>query len=86
MFAPQDGEYIEVVPAYGRDYKSKAEILNDLRDGKDFKLTTTGQYLNIDDIIRHKFRVIVRYGKLMKVTDVTPDLKRVIRQMTAKDE
>lgn len=76
--------YIEVVPAYNRDYKSKAEIEADLRAGKDFKLTTTGQYINIDEMVANDFSVIVRYGKLMKVTDMTPVVRKVAKERLAK--
>lgn len=68
---PQDGDYIEVMPAYGRDYKNQKEVVTDLKDGKDFQLTTTRQYINIDGMRQHQFRVIVRYGKLMKTMDAT---------------
>lgn len=71
MFAPNDGDWIEVVPAYGRDYKNKAEIEADLLAGKDFKLTTTGQYLNLAQIREHQFKLIVRYNRGMKVTDMS---------------
>lgn len=74
-FQPVDGEYIEVLPAYGRDYKNKAAIIEDMLAGRDFQLSTTRQYLNIDTIRAHQYRVIVRYGKLMKVTDVTKDIQ-----------
>ena len=70
------GSYIEVVPAYGRDYKNKAEVIADLIGKKDFKLTTTGQYIGLDEMIANDFSVIVRYGKLLKVTDVTKDIAK----------
>lgn len=76
MFQPQDGEYIEVLPAYGRDYKNKKEIEADLLDGKDFQLTTTRQYLSIRDMKTHQYRVIVRYGKQMKTADMTAVVKK----------
>lgn len=78
-FAPVDGDYIEVTPAYGRDYKSKAAILEDLFANKDFVLTTTQQYLNMNQMWDHKFRVIVRYGKNMKTADVTKDIAKYYR-------
>jgi len=46
-------------------------VVTDLKDGKDFQLTTTRQYINIDGMRQHQFRVIVRYGKLMKTMDAT---------------
>jgi hypothetical protein len=68
---PQDGDYIEVMPAYGRDYKNQKEVIADLKAGKDFQLTTTRQYINLPQMQEHQFRVIIRYGKLMKVMDAT---------------
>jgi hypothetical protein len=43
--------YLSAVPAYGRDYKSKKEVLADWRAGKDFlvqDLVHSG-YININD-------------------------------------
>jgi hypothetical protein len=34
--------YLTLVPAYGRDYKSKAEVQRDLDAGKDFIIATYG--------------------------------------------
>lgn len=76
---PQDGDYIEVIPAYGRDYKNKKEIEADLVAGKDFQLTTTRQYLTLTDMVAHNFRVIVRYGNQMKVTDMTALVAKTIK-------
>lgn len=76
---PQDGEYIEVIPAYGRDYKNKKEIVEDLTNGKDFQLTTTRQYINLPQMVEHQFRVIVRYGKLMKTADMTATVTVAIK-------
>jgi hypothetical protein len=50
-----------VIPAYGRDYKSKADALKDWNDGKDFKDAVTGQYLSKRDNIKE---VWIRYNKL----------------------
>jgi hypothetical protein len=41
--------YVEVVPAYGRDYKSKKEVLADWKAEKDFQIASTGQYCSIRD-------------------------------------
>jgi hypothetical protein len=38
-----------LTPAYGRDYKSKSEVLKDFEAGKDFK-TAFGQFTNIIDL------------------------------------
>ena len=71
----QPGDYIEVMPAYGRDYKNQKEIVADLKDGKDFQMTDTRQYINIDEMRKNQFRVIIRYGKLMKVMDASKYIK-----------
>ena len=49
-----------VLPAYGRDYKSKAAALADWQAGKDFQHALTGQYLSIRDNIPE---VWIRYNK-----------------------
>lgn len=63
--------YIEVKPAYGRDYKSQKEVRADWNGGKDFQMTDTGQYIGKAEAEAEGLSVIVRYGKLMKVMDVT---------------
>lgn len=52
-----------LVPAYGRDYKSKAALLADWEDGKDFRIVQTGQYTSIRD---DHAEVMFRYAKLTK--------------------
>ena len=39
---------IHALPAYGRDYKSKAAVIKDWQDKKDFRDALTGRYLNAD--------------------------------------
>lgn len=60
---------LQVIPAYGRDYKSRAAVLEDWASGKDFQIVgvhpDAGRYVNRDD---HSGPVTVRYGKLRKVT------------------
>lgn len=43
--------YTVLVPAYGRDYKSKASVEADFRAGKDFNMSTMGAsgYCGIGD-------------------------------------
>jgi hypothetical protein len=54
-------------PAYGRDYKSKAEVQAALDEGKDF-IMPSGQYIAIEELRKHGIKNIeVRYGKLRKV-------------------
>jgi hypothetical protein len=51
-------------PAYGRDYKSKAAVLEDWHNGKDFK-TCSGQYCSRRDFIGKE--VTIRYSSMRKV-------------------
>ena len=39
--------YHTLTPAYGRVYTSKAAVIADWKANKDFRLETTGQYLNL---------------------------------------
>lgn len=56
---------IHAVPAYGRDYKSKAAVLADWNAGKDFRCAVTGRYLSKRDNLPNQ--VWVRYAKLNKL-------------------
>ena len=67
MFPSSD---IPAVPAYGRDYKSKAALLADWQAGKDFRCATTGRYLSVRDVADIPQQVWVRYAKLTKLVRV----------------
>jgi hypothetical protein len=60
--------YQTVIPAYGRDYKNKAEVETDFRAGKDFQMQslTSSGYCSIRDFQKGVI-VNVRYSKLTKV-------------------
>ena len=61
-----------LVPAYGRDYKSKKEVEAAFLANKDFQ-TPMGQYTNCADIQRlhpDKTDIQIRYAKKTKVTVV----------------
>lgn len=81
--------YHNLRPAYGRDYKSKAAIMDALLAGKDFildKMMETGivglDELNSSEELKDWSGLQVRYGKLMKVCVVTPsDLATRKKQM-----
>jgi hypothetical protein len=64
---------LTLIPAYGRDYKSKAAVLADLAANKDFTIATygpdDGRYVNAEQIQGQ--RVTVRYSGLRKVAVVT---------------
>ena len=69
--------FITLLPAYGRDYKSKKAILNDLNALKDFLVSHTGQYIN-----KPQFKELnissfnVRYDSQRKITNIKiKDLK-----------
>lgn len=62
--------YVEAIPAYGRDYKSQSAVKADWNAGMDFQDAFTRQYLNKQDADSLGLRVLVRYDKLMKVVQV----------------
>ena len=60
-----------VIPAYGRDYKSKAAVLKDWDDLKDFIIQDVssrwdGRYVNKMDLAGETGTVWVRYQRLTK--------------------
>ena len=61
-----------LLPAYGRDYKKKADIVSDLNNNKDFLIS--GLYsalINKEQLIKEKVSmVVVRYGGHRKVTSL----------------
>ena len=59
---------IHAVPAYGRDYKSKAAVIADWQAGKDFRCAVSGRYLSSRDNV--PAQVWVRYAKLTKLVRV----------------
>lgn len=59
---------IHAVPAYGRDYKSKAAVLADWNSGKDFR--SDQGYLNIHDAENIESEIWVRYDNQTKLVRV----------------
>jgi hypothetical protein len=62
-----------LVPAYGRDYKSKAEVIADLKAGKDFSVADfqSSGYTNLEDLKKLGVQSVnVRYKRLASVTVV----------------
>ena len=62
------GGRIGLVPAYGRDYRSKAAVLKDLKAGKDFQIADMscpwdGKYTSIRDLGDYA-TVSIRYKRL----------------------
>ena len=41
--------FMSVVPAYGRAYKTKDQLMDDWNNGKDFRIESTGTYFSIRD-------------------------------------
>lgn len=68
---------ITVVPTYGRDYKSKAAVLEAWAEGKDFKITDffsgdDGRAVNKEDADREGVIIMARYDRLTKVVEIKP--------------
>lgn len=61
-------EYVTVIPAYGRDYKTKKEVIEAWNDGKDFQIVDmfhgNGRYISKRDVIENPSIVVnVRYKR-----------------------
>ena len=57
-----------LTPSYGRDYKSRAAIIEDLKLDKDFTCNPSGQYVNLPQLLEENVtEITVRYGQLRKV-------------------
>ena len=66
--------WIEVTPAYGRDYTSAKAAKADWKAGKDFIIQCVmhpddGRYINKDHGAP-TLKIIIRYNQLTKVTNV----------------
>ena len=64
-------QFIGVVPAYGRDYKSQREVKADWDAGKDFRCTDIGRsgYVSKADAPTGA-TITVRYGHGLKVMTI----------------
>ena len=69
--------YLTLLPAYGRDYKSKRVIIDDLNNNKDFLESTSLRAIN-----KQQFKELnissfnVRYDQHRKITNIKiKDLK-----------
>jgi len=62
--------YLEVVPAYGRDYKNQKDARTDWNSNKDFRETQSGSYINKDQADAIGAKVIIRYANQRKVMSV----------------
>lgn len=65
-------QWMNLIPAYGRDYSSQKAVKADWDLNKDFQDASSGKYVNKSDI--EKFvpdaNVNIRYAKLLKVVNV----------------
>lgn len=62
--------FVEGVPAYGRDYKTAAQVKAAWSEGKDFRDAATGQYFSVRDVETFGLVVHLRYNNLRKVVSV----------------
>ena len=60
--------WIEVTPAYGRDYTSAKAAKADWNKGEDFLDTVTRRYVSKPYADANGLSVIIRYAKSTKVT------------------
>ena len=63
-------DYSTLIPAYGRDYKSRDAIIKDFDSNKDFMLLPEKVYINKDQI-EPGTTVELRYKQHTQVTVVT---------------
>tara|TARA_B100000424_G_scaffold6637_1_gene4975 strand:+ start:808 stop:1023 length:216 start_codon:yes stop_codon:yes gene_type:complete len=70
--------YLTLLPAYGRDYKSKKLIIDDLNNNKDFLESTTRKYINKEQFKELNISSFnVRYDQQRKITNIKiGDLKK----------
>lgn len=59
--------YTELLPAYGRDYRTAGAAKLDWTAGKDFAVASTGQYTSIRDQAPGT-TILLRYKALTQVT------------------
>lgn len=65
--------YLNVVPAYGNDYRSKAEVEKAFFANKDFRIQDmsskwNGSYINKTDAVKYGVKnLTIRYSNLRKV-------------------
>ena len=61
-----------LLPAYGRDYKRRADIASDLNNNKDFYISGLSPALiNKEQLVNEGIKsVVVRYGSQRKVTSL----------------
>lgn len=88
--------WITLTPAYGRDYKTGAEVLKHWSEGKDFRIADissrwNGSYCSVRDfsngevdVVKIRFLKLTEFALLKKVNGewvLTPDLEREEREL-----
>jgi len=70
--------FITLLPAYGRDYKSKKLIIDDLNNNKDFLESTSLRAINKQQFKELNISsFLVRYDQQRKITNIKiGDLKK----------
>ena len=70
--------FLTLLPAYGRDYKSKKLIIDDLNNNKDWLESTSGKYINKQQLKELNISSFnVRYDQQRKITNIKiGDLKK----------
>lgn len=64
---------MELVPSYGRDYKTAKEVKTAWEEGKDFTIAATGQQINKADAANYGVpggQVLIRYKGLTNLTAI----------------
>ena len=70
---PNGETIMTLIPAYGRDYKNKAQVEADLLAGKDFVIAdifsgNDGRYCNLQDLRAAGDKSVnIRYSRLTKI-------------------
>jgi hypothetical protein len=69
---------LNLVPAYGRDYTSKAKVKEAWDAGDDFLIqdvgsSDNGRYANKPDLAGQDVTVTIRYKRLTMVTTIAPN-------------
>ena len=70
--------YLTLLPAYGRDYKNKKLIIEDLNSNKDFIESSSNSYINKQQFKELNISsFLVRYDQQRKITNIKiGDLKK----------
>lgn len=61
---------LEVIPAYGRDYKTPEEVLTAWEQNLDFQVAPFGPYVNKQDADNFGESVRIRFDNMKKVVGV----------------